>query len=56
MLLKGQQMPPVAGHQVVGGNLHNALQDAIVGVAALDRLRDPTGFNDGSASPSALTA
>ena len=47
MLLKGQQMPPVAGHQVVGGSLHSAVQDAVVGMTALDHLREPTGFNDG---------
>ena len=52
MLPKGQQMPPVAGDHVVGGSLHSALQDAVVGVAALDRLREPPPrINDGGGIP-----
>ena len=35
MLLKRQQMPPVASHQVVGGSLSNTLH-AVVGVPALE--------------------
>ena len=46
MLSKRQQMPPVPGDEVIGGNLNRALKNPVVGVPAPDHLREPPGFND----------
>ena len=44
---KRQQVPSVAGDQVVGVGRRHTAGDAIVGVVAGDQLREPPGFNDG---------
>ena len=44
-------MPPVAGHQVVGGCGLRTLQDAVVGMVAFDHFRKPWGFNGGGGIP-----
>ncbi len=44
-------MPSVAGDQVVGGSLHSALHDAVVGMAALNHVLEPTRLNDDCGVP-----
>ena len=48
MFPKRQQMPPVAGDEEIGTS---AFQYAIVGVAALDRLRQSRGLDYIGRSP-----
>lgn len=47
MLLKGQQMPPITGDQVVGGSLHRTRQDSVVGMVGLDHGQMPAGLDYG---------
>ena len=47
MLLKGQQMPPITGDQVVGGSLHRTRQDSVVGMVGLDHGRMPARLDYG---------
>ena len=47
VLSNGQEMPSVAGYQVIGIGDHRTLKDSVVGVAALNQFREPRRVKDG---------
>ena len=42
-----QEMPFVAGNQIVGSIIHRTLQDAVIGLIPLDHRREPSGLDNG---------